>query len=564
MYVLKNWKVSLVAMLGLFLAVAGCKNNSDPEPVLSITNFTPTGAAPGTDITITGTKFDPTAANNVVTFGTVPGVVKSATATQLVVTVPVGAGNGPVTVTSNGVSVASTASFSTSARPVVEVVGEIKANTTWTASSIYLLKGFVYVTSGATLTIEKGSLIKGAGKDQDPTGQAKGGTLIIEPGGKLIAIGTASQPIVFTSNQPKGQRKHGDWGGVVLEGKAAQNQPGSTGFEGGIRGTIGTYADDADNSGTLQYVRIEFAGIALTTVANSEINGLTLYGVGSGTTIDHIQVSYSGDDSYEWFGGTVNCKYLIALRGWDDDWDTDWGYRGKVQYGVALRDPQVADQSASNGFESDNQPGTGVPTGLTPTTLVANNGLPLTAAVFANMSNFVFSGTPSAAATANGSGSFQAGMHLRRYTNISIFNSLLVGYPEGLRLDGKQNTTYANALAGTLQLRGIVLANMLTDIVGKDEVTSSQAAAFFNTTDFKNQIIKTADLGTLLLNSASFNLTAPNFVPQTGSPLLTGAVWTGKGADAFFKQETFRGAFGTDDWTKTWANWDPQNTDYDK
>lgn len=102
----------------------------------------------------------------------------------------------------------------------------------------------------------------------------------------------------------------------------------------------------------MQYVRIEYPGIALT--LNNEINGLTMGGVGRGTTIDHIQVSYSGDDSYEWFGGTVNCKYLIAFRGWDDDFDTDYGYSGKLQYLVALRDPDIADQSSSNSFESDN------------------------------------------------------------------------------------------------------------------------------------------------------------------------------------------------------------------
>ena len=102
----------------------------------------------------------------------------------------------------------------------------------------------------------------------------------------------------------------------------------------------------------MKYVRIEYPGIAYS--PNNEINGLTFGGVGRGTTIDYIQVSYSGDDSYEWFGGTVNCKHLIAYRGWDDDFDTDFGYQGKLQFLVGLRDPEVADQSGSNGFESDN------------------------------------------------------------------------------------------------------------------------------------------------------------------------------------------------------------------
>jgi hypothetical protein len=557
MQLVQRWQYTLLLMVGLLASIAACKNNSDPEPVLGITGFTPSGAAPGAEVTITGMKFSTTPANNVVLFGTVPAEVKSATETQLVVLVPVGAGSGPISVTSGGATVQSTASFTPGARPVVEVVGDIKTNTTWSNKNIYLLKGFVYVNSGATLTIEKGTLIKGAAPGDDPSGAQKGGTLTVEQGGKIIAIGTPDQPIVFTSNKPKGQRNYGDWGGLVLVGKAPHNQPGATGLEGGLRGTMGTFSDVNDNSGTLQYVRIEFAGVALTQVANSEINGLTLYGVGAGTTIDHVQVSYSGDDSIEWFGGTVNAKYLIALRGWDDDWDTDWGWSGKVQYGVALRDPLVADQSASNGFESDNfnpgEPATG-----------PNAGLPLTEGVFANMSNFVFNTAPSADKTAKGSGPFQSGMHIRRNTSLSVFNSLLVGYPEGLRLDGTATGTLANANADKIQLRGIVFANMGKDFVGKGVITDQQATDFFNKTGNTNQVVTTANLGTLLLNPASFNLTAPNFLPQTGSPLLTGAVWTGKGADAFFTKETFRGAFGTTDWTKGWANWDPQNADYDK
>jgi hypothetical protein len=304
-------------------------------------------------------------------------------------------------------------------------------------------------------------------------------------------------------------------------------------------------------------------GIAL--LANSEINGLTMYGVGSGTTIDHIQVSYSGDDSYEWFGGSVNMKYLIAYRGFDDDWDTDWGYSGKVQYGVSLRDPNVADQSASNGFESDNFnngfPATG-----------PNAGTPLTAPVFANMSNFVFNTTPSNAVTTGGSGSYQSGMHLRRNTAISIFNSLIYGYPEGLRLDSPSDvttaSTYDNVTNNSLQLRGIVMANVgipnsTTAIRGAGRITNAQAQDFFNTAAYKNQVIASTDLPTLLLNAQNFNLSGvPNFLPQASSPLLSGAIWDGKGADGFFTKENFRGAFGTVDWTAGWANWNPQTTPY--
>jgi hypothetical protein len=553
-----GWANLLIIALGLFLVVSACKNEDTPAPVLSITSFSPASAPVGSTVVITGTAFNATPASNTVTFGAVPATVTGASTTSLTVIVPANAST-PISVATGGATVTSTTAFALGNKPVITIASNITATTNWTAGTIYVIQGFVNVTSGATLNIEKGTIIKGAPKEQDPSGQAKGGTLIIQPGAKINAVGTVDSPIIFTSSKAAGSRNYGDWGGVVLIGKAPTNQPGATAFEGGIPGTIGTYSDVNDNSGVMQYCRIEFAGIALSNLANSEINGLTLYGVGAGTTIDHIQVSYSGDDSYEWFGGTVNLKNLIAFRGWDDDWDTDWGYSGKVQYGVSLRDPEVADQSGSNGFESDNfNPGA-------PAT-AANNGLPLTSVVFANMSNFVFTGTPSNAASAKGSGPYQSGMHLRRNTSVSIFNSLLYGYPEGLRLDAQPGTTNTldNATAGNLQLHGVIVANSTTPVRGFQAVTDAQATTFFNTAAYKNQIIASADLAKLLLNSANFNLTAPNFLPQTGSPLLTGAIWDGKGADAFFTKETFIGAFGTTDWTKGWTNWDPQNANYDK
>ena len=557
-----NWLNLATITLGTFMAVSACKNEETPAPVvtpLTVTAVTPTAAAAGANVVITGTAFGATPASNAVKFGTVDATVSGATTTSLTVVVPANAGS-PVTVTTGGQTATGPAfTLSPTAKPVVELKGDIATSTTLSANNVYFLRGFVYVKAGATLTIEKGSIIKGGGKADDPAGKQQGGTLIVEAGAKINAVGTADAPIVFTSNQPVGKRNYGDWGGVVLVGKAPTNQPGNTGFEGGISGQLGTFSDVNDNSGVMQYVRIEFGGIAL--LADSEINGLTLYGVGAGTTLDHIQISYSGDDSIEWFGGTVNAKYLIAYRGFDDDWDTDWGWSGKVQYGLAIRDKDVADQSASNGFESDNFKPGDIATG-------PNNGLPLTGGVFANMSNFVFSGTPSAAATSKGSGSFQSGMHLRRNTSLSVFNSVLYGYPEGIRIEGTAATgasTINNMEKGDLQLRGVVLANMVTPVRGADKITNEAAIAFFNTAAYKNQIIASADAATLLLNSSIFGLGAtPTLLPGAGSPLLTGAIWDGKGADAFFKKETFRGAFGPEDWTKGWANFDPQNTDYSK
>ncbi|AQG81528.1 IPT/TIG domain-containing protein [Spirosoma montaniterrae] len=552
----KQWQYALLLLLGLTVVFAACNNDDQPAPVLSITGINPTSAPINSTVTITGTEFNATPASNTVTFGgNAIATVVSASPTQLVVVVPANAQNGTISVTTGGQTATSTQQFQLSARPTVTVAGNITANTTWTAGNIYVLQGFVNVDNGATLTIEPGTIVKGGGRETDPSGNQRGATLLIRPGAKINAAGTATNPIIFTSGRPAGQRARGDWGGIFLIGKAPINQPGGTLLEGGVGGTTGTFNEPADNSGVLQYVRIEFSGIAL--LANSESNGLTMYGVGSGTTIDHVQVSYGGDDAFEWFGGTVNMKYLIAFRGFDDDWDVDFGYTGKVQYGVALRDPNVADVSGSNGFESDNfnpgAPATG-----------PNAGLPLTSAVFANMSNFAFSGAPSSAPTPGGSGPYQSGMHLRRNTAISIFNSVLCGYPEGLRLDAQPNTTNTleNATSGALQLRGIVVANTNTPVRGAQSITNDQATGFFNTAAFSNRIIATADIATLLLNPQNFNLAAPNFLPQAGSPLLTGAIWDGKGTDAFFTKEPFRGAFGTTDWTRGWANWDPQNAPY--
>ncbi|MEZ0486627.1 IPT/TIG domain-containing protein [Fibrella aquatica] len=567
MQVVSKLAYTLLVLFGLTVAFTACKNDDQPAPVLGITSVSPTTAPINSTVTITGTQFNATPASNTVTFGgNAIAEIVTASTTQLVVRVPANAQNGAITVATGGQSVASTQVFSLGSRPIIEKSGNITASETWSASNVYLIRGLTYVKSGAVVTIEPGTIIKGGDATLDPANQQKGGTLIVEAGARLEAKGTATNPIVFTSNKPAGQRNYGDWGGIVLIGKSPHNRAANTGFEGGISGQLGSFNEPADNSGTLQYVRIEFPGIALT--ANNEINGLTMYGVGSGTTIDHVQVSYCGDDSFEWFGGTVNAKYLIAHRGFDDDWDADWGYSGKVQYGVALRDPNVADQSFSNGFESDNFSGTGQ--AAAPAT---NNGLPLTSAVFANMSNFAFSGTPSAANTAGGSGAYQSGMHIRRNTNISIFNTLLFGYPEGLRLDNGNaggTGTRANMTAGTLQLRGIVLANTGTasttavrgDNLGTTGITNAEAQTFFNTTAFANTVIPSTAVATLLLNANNFSLTAPNFLPGTGSPLLTGAIWDGKGADSFFDKVTFRGAFGTTNWTQGWANWDPQNTNY--
>jgi len=204
------------------------------------------------------------------------------------------------------------------AATVVNQSTNITTNTTWTTGKTYKLTGLIYVTNNATLTIQPGVVIKG---NFSNTGTA----LIITRGSKLNAIGTATSPIVFTSAKAAGSRAAGDWGGIIILGKAGLNiNSGINNIE-GITATLnteyggGTSPINDDNSGTMKYCRIEFPGFVFS--PNNEINGLTMGSVGNKTTIDYVQVSYCNDDAFEWFGGSVNCKHLVSFRNLDDDND---------------------------------------------------------------------------------------------------------------------------------------------------------------------------------------------------------------------------------------------------
>ena len=400
------------------------------------------------------------------------------------------------------------------------IKGKITTNTTWAAKNKYLLEGFVYVESGATLTIEPGTIIKG-----DKSTKA---TLIIKPGAKIIAEGTKLKPIVFTSNQPKGSRNYGDWGGLIILGKAIVNKSPAT-IEGENISTFGG-SDENDNSGILKYVRLEFGGIAFET--DKEVNGLTLGGVGKGTTIEYIQVSQNGDDGFEWFGGSVSAKYLISYKNLDDDFDTDWGYSGNVQYGLAYRDPKVADQcscSDSNGFESDND-------------AAGSDAQPQTNCKFANISIFIADGTPDA--------KFRSAFRLRRNSALSVYNTLALGtFPKG-GLELGDAPTQANFVNNKSDFRGLILGGMAKAIVLGDEGKLKDASR-------KN--VFGVDISTLGMNATFSAATGkPGLLPKTGSILLT----SGTTLPVGFEANTLVGAFGTTDWTDGWTNWDPQNTDY--
>lgn len=427
---------------------------------------------------------------------------------------------------------------------------------------VYTLKGWVYIADGSELTIEPGTIIKGD--------KATKAALIVERGGKLIAQGAADAPIVFTSAQPAGQRRPGDWGGVIICGKAHNNQT-SMQIEGGPRTQHGG-DNDADNSGVLSYVRIEFGGFPFK--ADQEINGLTLGSVGSGTKIDHVQVSYSNDDSFEWFGGTVNCKYLVAYKGWDDDFDTDNGFSGKVQFGLSVRDPRIADQSQSNGFESDNcADGAQVSPYTTATFSNITFVGPKTAADFQNSNSYITAGSyfPN---NGSGLGKFQAAMQIRRSSRLNCVNSVVTDWPIGLIIDGEKGDTPAQAKAGTLRLQNIFIAN--ADILGSDankcyedkeydykakavkaDSKQSYSHTFFETAANNNRYF--ADKSALMLTDGKGVGVA--FMPQTGSNLFGAQNFSG--LDSWFDQVTYIGAFNANDnWLDGWTNFDPQNAQY--
>lgn len=435
---------------------------------------------------------------------------------------------------------------------VVEVSGDISANTTWTADKIYLLKGFVYVTNGATLTIEPGTIIKGE--------KVSKSTLVVTRGSKIMAVGNADKPIVFTSNAAAGARREGDWGGVILLGKAPTNRGANIAIEGGLTPTNGGDAakyiqyggtETTDNSGKLKYVRIEFAGVPFS--LDNEINGLTMGGVGSGTEIDYVEVYRSGDDAFEWFGGTVNAKHLLAIGSWDDDFDTDNGFSGKIQFALAQRFPLTADQSGSNGFESDNDAD-------------GSANAPKTSALFSNVTVV----GPYAAAGTKVNGFFQHAAQIRRNSAISTSNSIFAGFPEGIYIDDDskaklEKPTTKNFLNGDL----VFVNNLIYGCNAKsNEVKGTNKGEIEQKLRADNSFVSDSYANALLADpfkypaDVSTSTGVPSFLVKVGAGADTGAAFAGKFADAFFDKVGFKGAFGSENWANGWANFDPQTIAY--
>lgn len=228
------------------------------------------------------------------------------------------------------------------------VSGSITTNQVWPSSCTVLLDGTVFVEPGVVVTIQPGTVIKGKKNPSNPPPSA----LIFRRDSKINAAGTASQPIVFTSDQPAGSRAAGDWGGLVLNGRAPVNCPGGECLAEGLSATPFGGSEGNDSSGIVKYVRIEYAGRILST--DNELNVFTMNGVGRGTQVDHVEALIGLDDAIEWFGGTVNSKYLVAAGGADDQLDFQLGTSGATQHVFAAQYGGNLDSAGSHGFEGDN------------------------------------------------------------------------------------------------------------------------------------------------------------------------------------------------------------------
>lgn len=412
-------------------------------------------------------------------------------------------------------------------RTTETIQATIKTHTTLKSNIIYILDKPVTVENGATLTIEPGTIIKCGTNNSTKTK----GALIIKPGAKINASGTVDKPIIFTSNKPKGQRSRGDWAGIVILGNAPVNLQ-TNDYLTTARIPFGG-SNPSDNSGTLKYVRIEFAGgIEGQTLMNPiNWNALTLAGVGSGTQISYVQISDCEDDAFEFIGGTVNCKYLFSFRNRLTDFKTSFGYSGIVQYAYAHKD-NASPTSAANCLFSENDFGGSYNTPITTPTFV----------------NCTFVGY-------NTQVNFSNAVHLRNNTRLALLNSVIIGHNHSIFLDGTETTS--NAGAGMLEVQGCIISNWQKDSLVTN--VSFNIGNWFQKPEYFNQSIK--DLGNLGIEN--IYTSHPNPIPNTNSPLRTGASFQSfRLANSLIEQANFRGAFDTVDWTLGWTSFNSNNLDY--
>jgi len=426
---------------------------------------------------------------------------------------------------------------------LVTVSNDVTGLTTWYASNTYVLRTVVYVQSNAVLTIEPGTVVKGG--ISNLTSRTDLPLLVsalwVTRGGKLYATGTVERPIIFTSeNDPMngtwlrsgGTPLSGQWGGVVLGGKAtinsAQNASGNVAnpryeqYEGvNGPGANGEHLfggnDDNDNSGALRYVSIRYPGKEFST--GRELNGLTMGGVGRGTTIEYVEVFGSSDDGFEWWGGTVNTKHLVAAFNEDDDFDTDQGYRGTNQFWLGIK-PPWAGSTDSRGFETDGD--------LYQT--ASQNEFPISQWAAYNVTLIGRGATETSTALGRA-------WNARDETAANLVNSIVTDFHTGLLLDSDGLLYFTNVPPE---------ANALNNIWNVVNTTASANGGFLFSDVSRSNTVENPLLGGV---SYTNNL-GLNPRPQAGSPALGNAL----AAPAGLTPTTYRGAFNTNDfWAHKWS-----------
>lgn len=419
--------------------------------------------------------------------------------------------------------------------PVVEVTDDITTFQLWDNDNIYLLKGTIYVSG--LLFIEPGTIIKGD--------KATTGCLVITKTGSINANSPADDdpPTVFTSSEPVGSRAPGDWGGIVVLGEGPVNASGGTATFNPINvGGSGSYGgtDPTDNSGSMQKIRIEFAGA---TVGGQTLPGLTLAGVNSATTFTDIMVSNCAGDGFRILGGNVSIDYLVSHRNGDDDFDISQGFTGCLQYGIGSRDNAIAggDALGANGLEIKND-------------AAGSSNTPFTQPL---ISNFTFVGpleTPSTTVDAD----FSNGIWIGNNGRARIYNTAVAAWPTGLNINGSGAQGAADG--GTTDIRNTYLAGYLDSLMADG---GWSIASYFGAGARDNAIFPLND--SLYLDDP-FNLDFPDFRPMEASPLRGQADFSAlTGTDSACLNTTvgFVGAFGMDaDWTLCWTNFDPSMEPY--
>jgi len=570
---------SRLLLLALPLALAACGSSDAPSappaaPANGTLAITVSGLPTGVNaaVTVTGPSSYSQSPTASATYSVAPGTYTVAAAQVITNNVRYNAAitGSPATVTSNATATA-TVTYAITANPTVTISGSIAANRTLTPDTNYVLRGFVYVNSGATLTINAGTKIVG-----DTT--ALGSALFVLRGARIVANGTEAAPVVFTSQRSVGNRAPGDWGGLIVVGNARNNRAGNIIVEGSDGSVVGGNSagvvytggtNDADNSGTLRYVRVEFAGYA--TLTDAELNSFTFAAVGSGTTFEYLQSVSGLDDSFEWFGGTVDGKYLVSYESGDDHFDTSEGYRGRNQFVIGYQStfliPRAGAGAVSTdpqGFEVDGCNGGGctAPTGGNAQSSGAADGL-WTMNVFAN---FTMIGVGAGVTTPTNGG---VGMVLRRGTGGYYLNGVVARWPR--QAISVRDTTSNNRF----QVDSLIVRNLYFADNGSQNngVTFDPTGTNFGQqTAFtaRNSNISVAD-GTVTAASLftalpAGTVTAPtaagfDWSPASGSPIATGGLSAftadpkiAARAGTFITATAYRGAAAPGG-AKWWANW---------